>query len=176
MGCIQSSQRLDESRASRIWHILFPQGKGALYCALFTCAHATCQRLSTTSNVLDSTILTLIMRSADILQGRLASQVLQGQEVDLVLDIPNSHGTAAYYYVSHVEQCIYWLEGIGLKKVDISCPLNKGIRPLDSRVHRTSVSSGIIFAVTDRFTRHQGPLLVSPFVDEHLRDSDLIVL
>ena len=114
----------------------------------------------------DSKILALIMKGADILQGSPALQVLEGQEVDLVLDVPNSHGTAAYYYVSHVEQCIYWLEGIGLKKVDISCPLDKGTRPLDSRVHRTSVSSGIIFVVTDRFTRHQGPLLVSLFVDE----------
>ena len=145
---MQSSQWLDESRASRIWRILCPQGKGALYYALFTCAHGARQRLSTSSNVLDLKILTQIMQGADILQGSPALQAIKGQEVDLVLDVPNSHGTTAYYYVSHVEQCIYWLEGIGLKKVDISCPLNKGVRLMDSRVHRASVSCGTIFVVT----------------------------
>jgi len=96
--------------------------------------------LSTSSDVLNPRTRSLIMEGAEMLQKSPALQaLLEGQEVDLVLDVRHGDGATrtSYYCVSHAERCVFWLEGngIGHGEVDTPCTSNKCTKSKGWRVH-----------------------------------------
>ena len=111
------------------------------------CAHVACQGLSTSSDVLNPRTRSLIMQGAEVLQRSPALQALledQEFECDLVLDVlGDGAAKTSYYYVSHAERRVFWLEGIGHEEVDVSCTSNKCIKSKGSRVHCSFMSSAL---------------------------------
>ena len=115
---------------------------------LARCSRGIRQGVSTTSNVLDPKIHSLIIQGAEILQRSSALQaLLEDQEVDLVLDVRHHTGATrtSYYCVSHAERRVFWLEGIGHEEVDIPCTSNKCTQFKGSGVHCSWISSGLVF-------------------------------
>jgi hypothetical protein len=111
-------------------------------------AHVVCQGLSTSSDVLNPRTRSLIMEGAEMLQKSPALQaLLEGQEVDLVLDVRHGDGATrtSYYCVSHAERRVFWLEGIGHGEVDTPCTSNKCTKSKGSRVHCSFTSSDLSF-------------------------------
>ena len=149
---MQSCQWLDEGKTPSFWCILRPQRKGtSCECASCVWAHTMCQCLSTLSNVLDSRIHSQLMQGADELRESPALQALKGQEVDLVLDAHSCAAMTTYYCVCHVARCIFWLEDLGHKELDIRCPSDMCSKSQSPRVHCASWPSSLSSSVADNF-------------------------
>lgn len=139
-----------------------------MLCGCVSCvwAHTMCQCLSTLFNVLNSRIHSQLMQGADKLRESPALQVLKGQEVELVLDAHSCTAMTAYYCICHVTRCIFWLEDLGHKGLDIRCPSYMCQKSQSPRVHCASWPSSLSSSVADNITRCQGAILVSPPVGE----------
>ena len=148
-GCIQTSRWLEEDQTSRRGDLLCQRGEGASNCACLAngdCTHVACQGLSTSSDVVNPTTRSLIMKGAEILQKSPAFRaLLEDQEVDLVLDVRHGNGATktCYYCVSHAERRVFWLEGIGHGEVDTPCTSNKCTKSKGSGVHCAFISSDL---------------------------------
>lgn len=153
---MQSSRWLGEDQTPGLGGLLCQRGEGASNCVRLACAHVVCQRVFTSSDMLNPRTCALIMEGAGVLRKSPALQaLLKDQKVDLVLDV--QHATS-YYCVSHVERRVFWLEGIGHEEVDVPCTSNKCTQSTGSRTHCPFISSGpsdtslTIFQVSRRNT------------------------